>query len=94
MDKSELKNYILTTVDTTQWQIESTAAKRLRMYIPRNCPFKNYTLYDLLRDLIRMYSWVLDRNRKYPISDFIKEIRNKDVHAKAYGNAIIKLLEM
>lgn len=95
-NKSELKNYILKTagMDIAQWQVESTVAKRLKMYVPRGCPFKNYTLLDLLRDLIRMYSWILDMNRKYSISDFIKKIQDRDIHAKVYGNAIIKLLEM
>lgn len=93
-DKSESKNYILTTYDTTQWKIEGAAVNRLKMYIPRGCPFKNYTLFDLLKDLIRMYSWILNRGQKYSLSDFIRLIKDEDAKANVYGNTIIKLLEM
>ena len=43
-------NFIVTTHYTTQWKILVKSAKRLKMYIPRGCPFKNYTLFDLLED--------------------------------------------
>lgn len=93
-DKLESKNYILTTYDTTQWEIEGAAVNRLKMHIPRSCPFENYTLFDLLKDLIKMYSWVLDKNKKYSLSDFIRLIKDREIKANVYGNTIIKLLEM
>ena len=93
-EKSEPQNYILTTPYTTQWKIKSIAAKRLEMYEPKGCPFKNYTCLDLLKDWIGAYSWILDRGQRCSISDFISKIRNKDEKAHVYGEAIIKLLEM
>lgn len=92
--KVEPQNYIVTTYDATQWGIKSITRKRLEMYEPKGCPFKNYTCLDLLRDWIEMYSWILDRGQRYSISDFISKIRNKDEKAHVYGEAIIKLLEM
>lgn len=92
--KTAYGNFIMTTHYTTQWKILVKSAKRLKMYVPRGCPFKNYTLFDLLKDWIAMYSWVLDRNKRYSLSDFIRIIRSRDVKANIYGDAIIKLLEM
>ena len=61
------------------------------MYIPRGCPFKNYTLFDLLEDWINMYSWILDKGQKYSISDFVKQIRSRDDKADIwrYGHKVI-----
>ncbi len=87
-------NFIVTTHYTTQWKILVKSAKRLKMYIPRGCPFKNYTLFDLLEDWINMYSWILDKGQKYSISDFVKQIRSRDEKADIYGDTVIKLLEM
>lgn len=66
----------------------------LRSYSPQGCPFMGYTLYDLLQDLINMYSWKIDRGYTIPITEFIKQLQNeKYIHAIVYGNNIIRLIE-
>ena len=46
------------------------------------CHFTAYNAWDLLQDLISMYSWKLTPGHAYPISDFLT-ICN-DAHAEAY----------
>lgn len=46
------------------------------------CPFKGYIAWELLQDLISMYSWKLTPGHAYPINDFLT-ICN-DAHAEAY----------
>lgn len=68
--------------------------KGLRSYSPKGCPFIGYTLYDLLQDLIDMYSWKIDRGYTMTITDFIKLLQNeKYTKAIVYGNDIIRLIE-
>lgn len=53
-----------------------------------------YTLYDLLQDLINMYSWKINRGYTIPITEFIKQLQNeKYIKAIVYGNDIIRLIE-
>ena len=66
----------------------------LRSYSPQGCPFIGYTLYDLLQDLIDMYSWKIDRGYTMTITDFIKLLqKQKYIHAIVYGDDIIRLIE-
>ena len=66
----------------------------LRSYSPQGCPFIGYTLYDLLQDLIDMYSWKIDRGYTMAITDFIKLLqREKYINAIVYGDDIIRLIE-
>jgi hypothetical protein len=51
------------------------AENNLRKYKPRGCRFKDYTMLDLLKDWIYMYSYQMERNKKIPLVDFIREIR-------------------
>lgn len=46
------------------------------------CPFKGYNAWNLLQDLISMYSWKLTPGHAYNIGDFLT-ICN-DAHAEAY----------
>ena len=46
------------------------------------CPFKNYSAWDLLQDLISMYSWKLKPGTPCTLSDFLTLCN--DVHAEAY----------
>ena len=46
---------------------------------------------DLLIDLITMYSWKMDRGRKYNIIHFL-ELTN-DAHAETYKNAFTELVK-
>lgn len=49
--------------------------KLLESVKPKDCPFYDYTMFDLLSDWIKMYSWQLQRNKKIALTDFIKWIR-------------------
>ena len=46
------------------------------------CPFKNYNAWDLLQDLISMYSWKLKPGTPCTLSDFLTLCN--DAHAEAY----------
>lgn len=50
------------------------------------CPFKNYNAWDLLQDLISMYSWKLKPGTPCTLSDFLTLCN--DVHAEAYRNIL------
>lgn len=40
----------------TRISMSDNVIRDLRSYSPQGCPFMGYTLYDLLQDLIGMYS--------------------------------------
>lgn len=48
----------------------------------KGCPFKDYYALDLLKDLLQMYSWRLEKGREYNISEFLTLC--SDTHAEAY----------
>lgn len=78
----------------TRISMSDNVIRDLRSYSPQGCPFMGYTLYDLLQDLINMYSWKIDREYTIPITEFIKQLQNeKYIHAIVYGNNIIRLIE-
>jgi len=56
--------------------------KRLNAATLPACPFKDYNAWDLLQDLISMYSWKLTPGHAYPITDFLTIC--SDAHAEAY----------
>ncbi len=65
----------------------------LQSYEPKGCPFKNYTLYNLLCDLFDMYSWKITSG-KVPLVCFIKRLQAEGYDkAIAYGNSMIKIIE-
>lgn len=73
-------------------KIQSDIASVLRRYEPRGCPFKDYTALDLLTDWVQMYSWQLDRNRKYSLPEFVNAIYG-DAKVELYKDAILGLIE-
>lgn len=78
----------------TRISMSDNVIRDLRSYSPQGCPFMGYTLYDLLQDLINMYSWKIDRGYTIPITDFIKLLqKQKYIKAIVYGNNIIRLIE-
>lgn len=78
----------------THISMSDNVIKGLRSYSPKGCPFTGYTLYDLLQDLINMYSWKIDRGYTMTITDFIKLLqKQKYIHAIVYGDDIIRLIE-
>ena len=78
----------------TRINMSDHAIKGLRSYSPQGCPFIGYTLYDLLQDLVNMYSWKINRGYTMTITDFIKLLqREKYINAIVYGDDMIRLIE-
>lgn len=78
----------------TRISMSDNVIRDLRSYSPQGCPFMGYTLYDLLQDLIGMYSWKIDRGYIMPITEFIKQLQNeKYIKAIVYSDDIIRLIE-
>lgn len=73
--------------------LTAEARKLLTTYIPKGCPFNNYTFLDLLLNQITMNDW------KYPcqkmtIKEFVKkEMGDNNVYMLAYGDFIIEACE-
>lgn len=85
-------NYIEVNCDGTAHMSISVKAKEdLEKFRPRGCPFSNYSMFDLLKDWVRMYSWQMDRNKQMPLVDFVRKIRTDGSYI--YKSAIIQMLE-
>lgn len=63
----------------------------LKEYTPKGCPFKGYTLYDLVEDMWTMYSWMVTKDITVP--NFIRMLMDKDAHAHTYGADMIMIYE-
>lgn len=85
-----MKNYIICNYNKVSLNMEPATVERLKRCSPAGCPFKNYNMLDLLIDLLNMYSWKMDRGRKYSINNFL-ELTN-DAHAITYKNALLTLV--
>ena len=74
--------------------INEDIRKKLNRLVPVGCPFKNYSMFDLLVDWITMYDWIIYGMGEISLVDFI-EILKKRGYATvlAYGNAIINILK-
>ena len=87
-------NTITRRINGIDASISNKAAERLSEYVPRGCPFKGYTLLDLLKDLVCMYGYHLEWHQTMTITAFIRYLMGiEEAHAKAYGEAIIQLIE-
>ena len=72
--------------------ITQKAMENLKSYRPNGCPFENYSMLDLLKDWVNMYSWqIVQRNKQISLVDFIKNI-NGDGKVLLYGQTMIDLL--
>lgn len=70
-------------------------AEMLKRYIPKGCPFSDYSLWDLLKDLVWENDWRIEYNKQINIMDFIRMLQaDNNVYAVTYGNAIIEILEL
>lgn len=79
---------------TIKASISRDTAERLNQYTPKNCPFDDYTLLDLLRDFIQAYSWKITRGTTMSIKAFIKHLQREGYdNAMTYGDDIINLIE-
>lgn len=86
-------NTITRKVNSIDASISNKVAERLSEYVPRGCPFKDYTLLDLLKDLVRMYGYHLEWHQTMTMTEFIRYLMGINIHAKVYGEAIIQLIE-
>lgn len=69
-------------------------ANILNTYTPKGCPFDNYTLLDLVKDFINMYSWKICRGQSMSLKDFIRLLQYDGIaYAIVYGDDIISLME-
>lgn len=87
-----MENYIISNYGKTRLFLSRKAVENLEKNAPKGCPFKGYTLLDLVKDLLA-YSWKV--TGKISISDYIRLLQAEGyAHAIMYGNAIIKCLEV
>lgn len=87
-----MTNYIKVNRTGDQLILMSYTAEKLSRITPEGCPFPNYTLLDLLKDLVQMYSWKISKDTT--AADFIEMLMQEDAHAVSYGKEIIDLLEI
>lgn len=74
--------------------ISMATAKKLSQYTPKGCPFDDYTLWDLLKDIIQAYSWKITRGTAMTVKAFIELLQREGyARAVAYGDDIISLIE-
>ena len=88
-----MKNYIIVDFrGNTKISITQKAMENLKTFKPKGCPFEDYSMLDLLKDWVNMYSWqIANRNKQIPLVDFIKSI-NGDGKVLLYGESMINLL--
>lgn len=88
-----MENYIENKFNGVKWSISQKAYNNLKNYKPKNCPFDNYSCFDLLQDFICMYAWKIDFE-KICLRDFIRLLQFEGYEkAVIYGNSIITLLD-
>jgi len=85
-----MKNYIITSYKGPRLVLTPASAEALNKYRPRGCPFENYTMLDLLKDFAKMDSWILEKNKKYNILDFLDLIT--DIKARVYRAGFEELI--
>ena len=74
--------------------INEDTKETLGRLVPVGCPFKNYSMFDLLVDWVTMYDWIIYGVGEISLVYFI-EILKKRGYASvlAYGDAIINILK-
>lgn len=87
-----MTNYIKVNRTGDQLILLPHTAEKLNSLTPEGCPFPNYTLLNLLKDLVQMYSWKISKDTT--VADFIEMLMQEDAHAVSYGKEIIDLLEI
>ena len=88
-----MENYIIVDFrGNTKVSITRNTMENLKSFKPKGCPFEDYSMLDLLKDWVNMYSWqIVNRNKQISLTDFIKSI-NGDGKVLLYGEAMINLL--
>ena len=88
-----MKNYLVISRNGKIYiSITQKAMENWKSFRPKGCPFENYSMLDLLKDWVNMYSWqIVQMNKQIALVDFIKNI-NGDGKVLLYGQTIIDLL--
>ena len=88
-----MKNYLVIGYNgKIHVSIEQKTMDNLKSYRPEGCPFADYSMFDLLKDWINMYSWqIVQMNKQISLADFVKNI-NGDGKVLLYGQTMIDLL--
>ena len=74
--------------------INEDIRETLSRLVPVGCPFKNYSMFDLLVDWITMYDWIIYGMGEISLVDFIEILKKRGYDmVLAYGNAIINILK-
>lgn len=85
-------NYIINNYNENKIVLAKNAIELLKKYRPKDCPFSEYTLFDLLMDFTKMYSWEIYGQKS--IKEFIEMLQKESVQkAVIYGDCIIKCCE-
>lgn len=85
-------NYIMTRYNgRTDLVIAEEVIANLKANKPKGCPFYNYSMWDLLKDWIAMYSWQMPMNKPIKIEEFVRTIEG-DGKVALYGEDMIYLL--
>lgn len=88
------KNTLIVSFNgTINVNINEKALEMLKTNIPTGCPFANYSLYDLLIDFLKMYSWKVPKDKQIKISDFVEELSKEYEKAAVYKKDIIACLQ-
>lgn len=86
-----MSNTVINEYGNTKFTLTKNSVDNLKSFTPKGCPFKDYTLFDLLMDLFNMYSWKI-RGKK-SVSEFITYLQSEGYEkAIVYGDGLIKLL--
>lgn len=89
-----MENVIVFDRNKCRVNLNTKAVSILDNMIPKGCPFLDYTMLDLLFDLINMYSWKIPCG-EMPIAEYIRFLQNdKEIKSVVYGNVFIKVFEM
>ena len=88
-----MENFIIVDFrGNTKVSITQKSVDNLKKFKPNGCLFENYSMLDLLKDWVNMYSWqIVQRNKQISLVDFIKNI-NGDRKVLLYGQTMIDLL--
>lgn len=74
--------------------INEDIRKKLNRLVPIGCPFKNYSMFDLLLDWITMYDWIIYGMREISLVDFIEILKKRGYDTVlAYGDVMINILK-
>lgn len=88
-----MENCIVCNREKCSVNLDKKVVSILDSMTPKGCPFLDYTMLDLLFDLINMYSWKVPYG-EMSITEYIRFLQNdSEIKSVVYGNVFIKVLE-